>query len=109
MRQRSVIVDLLPLKRLAAIIHHSHVFVSNDCGPMHIAAAVGTRTIGIFGPSRPDIWFPYPEEDGYTALTPQETVCCGRDICTEAIPCITTIPVDAVYEAVQRTVRVMRS
>jgi ADP-heptose:LPS heptosyltransferase len=32
--------------------------ISNDNGPMHIAAAVGTRVVGLFGPSDPAIWGP---------------------------------------------------
>ena len=39
-----------PLLTTAAIIQHCNLFISNDSGLMHIAAAVGTPTIGIFGP-----------------------------------------------------------
>jgi heptosyltransferase-2 len=34
------------------------VAVTNDSGPMHIAAALGTRTVAIFGPSDPKLWAP---------------------------------------------------
>jgi ADP-heptose:LPS heptosyltransferase len=107
MHTQPVVVDLLPLPRLAALIQRCHVFVSNDCGPMHIAAAVGTRTVGLFGPSRPDIWFPYPAEDGHTALSPPTTDCCGQDVCTRAEPCITGISIDRVMEAIDRALYVI--
>lgn len=100
MRHKPHIVDMTPLKRLAALIRQCHVFVSNDCGPMHIAAAAGTPVVGLFGPSRPDIWFPYARDRGHTALKPGVPDCCGRDICAKPAPCITTIPVEAVVEAV---------
>ena len=35
------------------------VFVSNDTGTMHIAAAQGVKTIGLFGPNIPALWAPY--------------------------------------------------
>ena len=38
---------------LASILHIATVFIGNDSGPMHLAAAVGTWTIGLYGPSEP--------------------------------------------------------
>ncbi len=39
------------LRHTAAIIETSTLFIGNDSGPLHIAAALGTQSIGIFGPS----------------------------------------------------------
>lgn len=58
----------LPLRQLAAVLNQCRACVANDSGPMHIAAAVGTPTIGIFGPGEEDIWFPYPAEEGHASL-----------------------------------------
>ena len=41
------------LTQLASILHKCDVFIGNDSGPMHLAAAVGTRTIGLYGPGDP--------------------------------------------------------
>ncbi len=43
----------LSIRQTAALIRECHLFISNDTGPMHMAAAVGTPTIGIFGPETP--------------------------------------------------------
>ena len=40
---------------MAALISHAGVFVGNDSGPMHLAWAVGTPVIGIFGPTDPQL------------------------------------------------------
>ncbi len=41
------------LGQMAALIESARIFVGNDSGPMHIAAALGTPTVAIFGPTDP--------------------------------------------------------
>lgn len=43
----------------AAVIEQCALFVGNDSGPMHIAAAVGTPVVAVFGPSNKEAWGPY--------------------------------------------------
>jgi len=45
------------LPELVAIAARARVFVSGDSGPMHIAAAVGTPVVAIFGPTTPALGF----------------------------------------------------
>jgi predicted lipopolysaccharide heptosyltransferase III len=46
------------IKQFAAIVKRSALFVGSDSGAMHIAAAVGTPTVALFGPSNPAEWGP---------------------------------------------------
>jgi ADP-heptose:LPS heptosyltransferase len=48
----------LPLKTLAGVLALAAGFVGNDSGVTHLAAAVGTPTIALFGPTDPSIWAP---------------------------------------------------
>ncbi|MDE0636441.1 MAG: lipopolysaccharide heptosyltransferase II [Candidatus Poribacteria bacterium] len=41
------------ITQLASILQVCSMFIGNDSGPMHLAAAVGTQTIGLYGPSDP--------------------------------------------------------
>lgn len=59
-REPSVIVQAgLTLQELAALLLRVDVFVTNDSGPMHIAAALGTKQVAIFGASDPRVSGPY--------------------------------------------------
>jgi heptosyltransferase-2 len=59
------------------------VAISNDSGLMHIAAALGTPTMGIFGPTSPYHWAPL---NGLAATVQTKTVVpcqpCHRPVCT---------------------------
>jgi len=46
-------VGRLSLRQLAALLQRCHVLVSNDSGPVHVAAAVGTPTVTLFTGRRP--------------------------------------------------------
>jgi ADP-heptose:LPS heptosyltransferase len=46
-------VDLPSVRQAAALIKRCSLFISNDSGPMHIAAAAGVPTVAIFGPTNP--------------------------------------------------------
>ncbi len=50
-----------PLPELAAILARCEVFVGHDSGVTHLAAAVGTRTLALFGPTDPLVWGPRSE------------------------------------------------
>ncbi len=42
-----------PLEALAGLLHRAAAYVGNDSGPTHLAAACGTATVAIFGPTDP--------------------------------------------------------
>jgi len=48
------------LVSLPALIKRADWVISNDSGPMHLAAALGVKTFGIFGPTDPRMFGPYP-------------------------------------------------
>ncbi|MDD5449014.1 MAG: glycosyltransferase family 9 protein [Candidatus Omnitrophica bacterium] len=74
----------LSLRELAALFKNCKFLVSSDSGPVHIAAAVGTPVVALFGRqdagSRPMRWGPYGaghiiiEKDRLEAITPEEVL-----------------------------------
>jgi heptosyltransferase II len=80
----------------------ARVAVSNDSGLMHIAAALGTPTMGIFGPTSPYYWAPI---NGLAATVQTRTTVpcqpCHRPVCTmNDHRCMRDIPPADVAEAV---------
>ena len=53
-----VVARNLPLRTLAALLSHAALFVGNDSGVSHLAAAWGTPVLALFGPTRPERWAP---------------------------------------------------
>ena len=47
------------VKEFAAMLKHCALTIGNDSGPMHLSAAMGTKTIGLFCPNTPVRWAPY--------------------------------------------------
>ncbi len=104
----------LPLRQLAGVLAHCTAYVANDNGTMHIAAAVGTPTVGIFGPGEENIWFPYAAEEGHIALR-RDVPChpCHLDFCNREgdgyMECMKLLTVQDVFVAVQRAMTHRRS
>ena len=83
------------------------VAISNDSGLMHIAAALGTPTMGIFGPTSPYHWAPL-NGLAATVLTKTSVPCqpCHRPVCTmNDHRCMRDIPASNVVEIAQRVLR----
>jgi ADP-heptose:LPS heptosyltransferase len=56
------------LQVLAALCKRSGYALGCDSGPRHIAAAVGAKTLTLFGPETLREWHPYKEKDGHRAI-----------------------------------------
>jgi ADP-heptose:LPS heptosyltransferase len=57
--RRLDLVGRTDLLTAAAVLKRAALFIGNDTGIMHIAAAIGTPTLGLFGPSRPEHYAPW--------------------------------------------------
>jgi ADP-heptose:LPS heptosyltransferase len=63
------------LQRVKDVLSHATLFLGNDSGPAHMAAAFGLPVVVIFGPSDPVVWAPWrTESQVLTADGPIETV-----------------------------------
>jgi len=93
----------LSLKELAALTSRAKLFIGVDSAPMHIAAAVGTASVALFGPSGDKEWGPWMVR---SEIVTSDHPCrpCGLDGCGggKVSECLTTIPANRVLAAVDR-------
>jgi heptosyltransferase-1 len=92
------VADLAALMRSAALV------ISGDTGPLHIAAAVGSPVVGLFGPTRPERNGPWAPVDEVVSRA-ETCVCHHKRSCLRGAPCINEITVDEVLAAAERRLR----
>jgi heptosyltransferase-2 len=98
------LVGKTSMRDLAALFSACSIFIGNDSGAMHVAAATGLPVIGIFGPTDPE---------GTAPVTPQFTLIreavscspCFLRSCPIDHRCMTRIGVDSVFVAAERMQR----
>ncbi|HQX55094.1 MAG TPA: lipopolysaccharide heptosyltransferase II [Pyrinomonadaceae bacterium] len=82
-----------------AILAEVDILVSNDMGLAHIAPAVGTRTVVIFGPTNPTTTRPYSNDADIVKYDVECSPCTFRD-CPIDHRCMTNVSVEVVAERV---------
>jgi heptosyltransferase-1 len=87
------------LKALIEVIRGARFFISNDSGPMHIAAALGIPVFAIFGPTDPERTGPYGK--GHTVIR-QDISCapCFKRTCND-LRCMTSISASKVLKTIK--------
>jgi len=100
---RALAIAGVAVRRFAALAQLCRAFVAGDSGPVHVAASVGTPTIGIFGRNEPERFFPYLESEGHRALYARVWCSpCHRDVC-DHLSCLRAISPDWAWDALKHT------
>lgn len=99
----SVVAGRLSLPEFGALLKRCALFIGNDGGAMHMAAAVGIPVVALFGPTYPQRWGPRgaPTEILYKGL---DCRACYHPVCIrkEDENCMRLITVDEVFERCMR-------
>ncbi len=92
----------LTLKQLAALSARAKLFIGVDSAPMHIAAAMQTPVVVLFGPSGEVEWGPWRVSHRIVASGEHPCRPCGNDGCGggKVSECLTRLPVEAALTAV---------
>jgi len=87
-----LVVRDMPIIKLTALLSRARIFIGNDSGCSHLAAALGVPTLALFGPTDPLCWAPRGERaswlQGKVPCAPCERdtyQSCQRQRCFEAI------------------------
>jgi heptosyltransferase II len=96
---RSVVLSgATTIRELMAVVKRCRLLITNDTGPMHIAAACGVPVVAVFGPTDSHTTAPYGQERSIVREAVDCAPCLLRE-CPIDHRCMTRIPVDRVYEA----------
>jgi predicted lipopolysaccharide heptosyltransferase III len=92
------------IREMAGIFSKSAIFICNDSAPMHVAAAVNTPTIAIFGPSKSVETGPYGNRNIVVEKNYPCRFTCDESSCLFDIhnACMTDIAVEDVFSAVKK-------
>lgn len=91
----SVLTGKTTLHQLAALLKKTSLFITNDTGPMHLAIAIGTPVVAIFGPGYYKRFFP-PDREGIIRKDFKCSPCVKKE-CND-MGCLKTITPDEVIE-----------
>jgi heptosyltransferase I len=93
----------LSLPEMVEGIRLSALMVTNDTGPMHVAAALGKPVVGLFGPTEPRRTGPYGQLDHVLqSRLPCVPCLSSRCSCVKPLECLRTLQPAAVFKAVQK-------
>ncbi len=103
------------LRQTAAMLARCAIYIGNDSGPLYVAAAVGTPTVGIFGPTDPRLLKP-PGESHVAVWKGLDCSPCFHPMAVYDVDvskcdtqaCMTEIAADEVYEAARGLLRSVR-
>jgi lipopolysaccharide heptosyltransferase II len=106
MQAPSLLAPSTSLKQLAALLSRLTLLISNDSGPLHLAAAMCTRVVGIYGPTRPELQGPWGDGHGTVVKTGLPCLGCNGVTCKIVThDCMKKLEVAAVWEAVQKALK----
>lgn len=96
------VIGGLPLRDYWGVISALDALVTVDGSPIHAGPALQVPTVGILGPTEPEIWFPYKASEGHQLLS-REIWCrpCHRHECAR-MDCLDWISVGDALQAVAR-------
>ncbi len=97
MKHPGMVAPPTTLLQLASLLEHSRALVTTDTGPLHLAAAAGTPTVALFGPTNPGKWNPRGEQH---AVVKKEISCwpCNFHHCKKGYQCMKLIEIDDILE-----------
>ena len=101
------IISNISIRQVMAVLARCDLFLGNNSGPLHIAAALGLPTVSTMGPTVTPLWLPYGENH---IVLRKELDCspCTKGVC-EDHSCMNLITISDVFEALKSQITRIRS
>lgn len=93
---------------LSALIEKCDLIIANDSGPMHVSAALGKPTLGIFGPTDPKAHRPYSKNSSYVIHSELHCIICTKLVCPYNHECMLELPVEKVMNEIEKLMKFVK-
>ncbi len=92
------------LHEMGAIMKESFLLITNDSGPMHIAAALGVPTLAIFGPTSPHLQGPYENIPEIVRNENLNCLECNLTKCPIGNPCMKKLDIEIIFDGLMKLI-----
>ncbi len=110
-QSNAILAPQTSLRQMGAIMKYSRLLITNDSGPMHIAAALRVPTLAIFGPTNPKLQGPYGNISAIVRNENLDCLSCNLIKCPIKNICMTQLEAESVFRHLlefMRTVKKMK-
>jgi lipopolysaccharide heptosyltransferase II len=98
LQDKAILSPKTTVMKLSALINTCDLVIANDSGPMHISAALGVSTLGIFGPTNPEHHGPYSPNSNYVIKDDLFCIICNKLECPYHHECMLQLPNEKILE-----------
>jgi len=105
LREVSFLSPKTSVKEMSALINNCSLVIANDSGPMHIAAALGIPTLGLFGPTDPKKHGPYLEKSDYIIKSDLHCIICNKLKCPYDHECMKELSSELILEKIKKLLK----
>jgi lipopolysaccharide heptosyltransferase II len=99
---KAILSPKTTIMRLSALIKNCDLVIANDSGPMHISAALGVPTLGIFGPTNPEHHGPYSMNSDYVIKDDLFCIICNKLECPYHHECMFQLDNNKILEKLEK-------
>lgn len=103
--KNTILAPETDLMQLAGLISKCNLVIANDSGPMHLSAALGIPTLGLFGPTDPKKHGPYSENGDYVIQSDLHCILCNKLICPYNKECFNELDID---EVISKSIKLLK-
>lgn len=97
----AILAPATGLSSMSGLINNCSIVLANDSGPMHISAALGVPTLGLFGPTNPKMHGPYSDNSGYVIKEELFCIICNLQKCRYKHECFIDLSVNKIMQKVE--------
>ena len=103
--EKAILAPATDLSSMSGLINNCTIVLANDSGPMHISAALGIPTLGLFGPTNPKMHGPYSDKSDYVIKDDLFCIICNLQQCRYKHECFIDLSLEIILGKVESLIK----